>query len=331
MDMDSYLGRLYECLDYPGSRIAASLARPSSVSSALVSAKVIYPRRLEPDLLSVGKQMLITARQLYKRLRDSSLVVLDCRFELSNPNAGRSAYATGHVPNALYIDLEDDLSAPVNDTSGRHPLPSIDAISATLGRLGVTRQTSVVVYDAVNSGFAARAWFVLKWLGHKNAAVLDGGLAAWVAEGYELTREVRAVKPVSHYPADVKDDWVVRATAIEANLESKRFHLIDARGADRFSGASEPIDPVAGHVPGAFNRPFTENLTESGHFKRSEALRQEWEATGLTGEMVMMCGSGVTACHHLLAREVAGLKAGRLYAGSWSEWITDSSRPVALG
>lgn len=275
--------------------------------------------------------MLITAAQLYTRLTDSSLIVLDCRFELSNPNAGRSAYAAGHIPSALYIDLEDDLSAPIDETSGRHPLPAIDAISATLGRLGVTRQTSVVVYDAVNSAFAARAWFVLRWLGHKDVAVLDGGLAAWVAEGYELTQEVRAVESVSHYPADVNNDWVVQATTIEENIERKRFHLIDARGADRFSGASEPIDRVAGHVPGAFNRPFTENLTESGHFKRAAALRQEWEATELTGEMVMMCGSGVTACHHLLAREVAGLEAGRLYAGSWSEWITDPSRPVALG
>ncbi len=259
------------------------------------------------------------------------MVVLDCRFELSNPNAGRSDYAAGHIPNALYIDLEDDLSGPVNETSGRHPLPAIDAISATLGQLGVTPQTSVVVYDAANSAFASRAWFILKWLGHKDVAVLDGGLAAWVAEGHDLTQEVRAVDSVSHYPADVNNDWVVQAIAVEANLEGKRFHLIDARGADRFSGASEPIDPVAGHVPGAFNRPFTENLTETGHFKHAELLRQEWNATGLTGDLVMMCGSGVTACHHLLAREVAGLKAGRLYAGSWSEWIKDSSRPVALG
>ncbi|MEL6300443.1 MAG: sulfurtransferase [Pseudomonadota bacterium] len=274
--------------------------------------------------------MLISSKGLNTKFRNKQLVVLDCRFELSDPTAGRAAYASGHIPGALYIDLEDDLSAVIDETSGRHPLPATDDISATLGRLGVTPQTPVVVYDAVNSAFASRAWFILKWLGHKDVAVLDGGLASWVAEGYELTREVREIGPVNRYPADSNDNWIVEATEIEANLQSKRFHLIDARGADRFSGVSDPIDPVAGHVPGAVNRPFTENLTPTGRFKSAKQLRMEWELLVPEGETVMMCGSGVTACHHLLAREVAGLEAGRLYAGSWSEWIQDPSRPVAL-
>jgi thiosulfate/3-mercaptopyruvate sulfurtransferase len=276
---------------------------------------------------------LIEADALAAVTDPAGWVLLDCRFDLANPGWGEQVFLEGHLPGAQYAHLDRDLSGPVGPTTGRHPLPGPERLASRARSWGIGRDTQVVAYDQGNGMFAARAWWLLRWLGHERVAVLDGGLLAWSAAGGELTREI-----VTRAPGDLvarpDDARVVDADFVLGALAAGVIRLSDARAADRFAGHNETIDPVAGHVPGALNHPFARNLDERGRFLPAAELRRRWLET-LGGraahEHVAMCGSGVSACHNLLALEHAGLHGSRLYAGSWSEWIRDSSRPVAMG
>ncbi len=287
----------------------------------------------------MSQTTLITPRQLAKRLEDPDLAVIDCRFELGRPQWGRNAYAGARIPRALYADLDHDLSGPASASTGRHPLPAIDAIAARLGQWGIDRQVQVVAYDQGPGAYAARLWWLLRWLGHAKVAVLDGGLAAWQQEGLPLDTGSPADRgrPARRFEPQPDADWVVSSLELEGLLAKGRLAsadvvLVDARSAERFAGRNETIDPVAGHVPGARNHPFTDNLDAAGRFLDRGTLRERFAKTleGVPPDAaICMCGSGVTACHNLLALEVAGLQGARLYAGSWSEWIRDPKRPIA--
>jgi thiosulfate/3-mercaptopyruvate sulfurtransferase len=269
---------------------------------------------------------------------DPTLVLLDCRFDLGDPEAGRRAYLSGHIPGAHFADLNTDLSAAVGPKTGRHPLPDPQALAANLAAWDVHPDSQVVVYDEANGSFAARAWWLLRWIGHFGVAVLDGGYKAWLAADGPTAagEEGRAAHSLhaSLAPARVDGDAVVDAAQVTSLLRDPKYLLVDARAAERYAGTVEPIDAVAGHVAGAVNHPFAGNLTADGRFLPPEQLRQRWAAE-LGGrspaDVVAMCGSGVTACHNLLSLEVAGLHGAKLYAGSWSEWIQDPSRPIVRG
>lgn len=271
---------------------------------------------------------------LRAHLRDPGWCVFDCRFDLRDPGAGRRAYAEGHVPGARYADLDVDLAGPRGERGGRHPLPDPEAFARRLGRWGVGPQTQVVVYDDAGGAYAARLWWMLRWLGHEAAAVLDGGWGAWTQSSAPVETAAPPPRHAPSYPARARADWVVDAHALQAELAAGRCRLVDARSAERFRGDCEPYDPVAGHVPAARNHPYRRNLDGHGRFLPRAQLREAL-APCLEGcvpaQVVQMCGSGVTACHNLLAMELAGLAGARLYPGSWSDWIADPARPVARG
>jgi len=278
---------------------------------------------------------LICAEALASHIDDPKWVVLDCRHDLMNLAAGREGYAIGHLPQAVFADIENVLSGakhgPDGVFRGRHPLPQKEALAEALRAFGIDDDTQVVAYDAHGGMFAARLWWLLRWLGHEAVAVLDGGMAAWQATGQPLTTGV-ASRARGRF--SVRAPFVPTVTVQEVmdNLEHGRRIVIDARAADRFRGENETIDPVGGHIPGARNRFFKDNLQGDGRFKAAEQLREEFGALiGAPADAIMQCGSGVTACHNLLALEVAGLTGAALYPGSWSEWVGDSSRPVAKG
>jgi len=281
---------------------------------------------------------LIEPAELAAHTRDADWAVLDCRFELSRPDWGSSAYAQGHIPNAIYAHLERDLSGPVTSTSGRHPLPGPEAFAATLGRWGIDANVQVVAYDQGNGAYASRLWWLLRWVGHPRVAVLNGGFAAWQQAGSGVTQQAGVREPRDFIVRPPQGALVttveLERLLAEARLSSTERTLVDARSADRFAGQNETIDPVAGHVPGARNHPFQQNLDAQGRFLPSDTLRARWLET-LRGKApttaIAMCGSGVTACHNLLALEVAGLSGAQLYAGSWSEWIRDPRRAVERG
>jgi len=281
---------------------------------------------------------LISAPDLATALAPTSanlldLLVIDCRFNLGNTAAGETAWQQGHIPGALYAHLDRDLSGPKTGHNGRHPLPSTQAWQDTMRQWGITPDTQVVAYDDVGGMFAARLWWLLRWAGHAHVQVLDGGWPAWLAAG----GAVAAHKPPARTPSDIQiapqQAWVRSADEVQAHLKQPdQQTLIDARAPDRFKGENETMDPVGGHIPGARNRFFQLNLQPDGRFKPADQLRAEF--TSLLGEapldsVVHQCGSGVTACHNLLAMAQAGLADTRLYAGSWSEWCTDPTRPVA--
>ena len=274
---------------------------------------------------------LIDAAALGPLLHHPDVAVIDCRFDLARPEAGRAAYLAAHIPGARYASLDADLSAPVGPGTGRHPLPRPEDFARRLGALGVDNDTQVIAYDAGNGAFAARLWWMLRWLGHARVAVLDGGFAAWMDSGGAV---VAGETPGTdrRFAAQVDERaWVTTADVIAA-LRDPRRTLIDARLPERFSGAVEPLDKVAGHVPGARNYPFNLNLDDDGRFLAPAELRRRWlDFLGGAAPrgMIAMCGSGVTACHNLLALERAGLAGAALYAGSYSEWICDPGRPVA--
>ncbi len=265
-------------------------------------------------------------------------VIVDCRFELARPEWGAQTYAHSHIPGAVYAHLDRDLSGPVGPHTGRHPLPSLEKLAATLGRWGIDQRTQVIAYDQGNGAYAARLWWLLRWAGHRKVAVLNGGFAAWERASLPVSAEPSAREPRNFVPRSSRVGLVnvaelERLVASDA-LSSGRAVLVDARGADRFAGENETIDPIAGHIPGARNLPFTGNVDAQGRFLAAETLRHRWLQTlGTTPaqEVIAMCGSGVTACHNLLAMEIAGLGGARLYAGSWSEWIRDPARPLARG
>jgi thiosulfate/3-mercaptopyruvate sulfurtransferase len=276
---------------------------------------------------------LIQPAQLAHIAEGENVAILDCRHELGRPQWSDEAYAQGHIPCAIQAHLDRDLSAPVGPQTGRHPLPDVAKLAETLGRWGIDANVQVVAYDQGNGAYGARAWWLLRWLGHEKVAVLDGGFAAWQEAGLPISREPARRKPRTFTPR-IRDGASLTAAQVQQALASKSIALVDARGADRFAGENETIDPVAGHVPGATNRPFSRNLDARSRFLPADELRRQW--TQLLGsrpasEVVAMCGSGVTACHNLLALELAGLPGAKLYPGSWSEWIRDPARAVAKG
>lgn len=275
---------------------------------------------------------LVDAGALHRALGEDALRIVDARFALAEPAAGSLAYMQSHLPGAVYAHLDRDLSEVTKAGLGRHPLPDPDTFVRRLGEWGITPAHQVVVYDAGDGSMAAaRMWWMMKLLGHERVAVLDGGLAAWRELGFPETDVLPEPPQAPRYPAGFDVASIVSAEDVLGRLDEDSGWLFDARAAERFRGEVEPIDPVAGHVPGAVNRPFMLNLRD-GRFKPAAELREELLAL-LAGRdptsAVMMCGSGVTACHLLLAFEHAGLHGGKVYAGSWSGWISDPSRPVA--
>jgi thiosulfate/3-mercaptopyruvate sulfurtransferase len=281
---------------------------------------------------------LIDAADLLDLVGRSEVVVIDCRFDLADPEGGRRAYLAGHIPGSRYADLNRDLASPVTPTSGRHPLPTPEDFAATLQKLGIGNASQVIAYDDAGGSFAARAWWLLRWLGHTAVAVLDGGLTAWLAAGGELEKgEEKAVSRIpagGPIPSEPDTAAVIGTAEIAAFLSEPENLLVDARAAERYAGSVEPIDAVAGHIAGAVNHPFSSNLGPGGRFLPAAELRHRWEARlggTLPAHVAAMCGSGVTACHNLLSLEVAGLGGARLYPGSWSEWIRDPTRSVARG
>jgi thiosulfate/3-mercaptopyruvate sulfurtransferase len=280
----------------------------------------------------MNERTLIAAQALREMLdRGEPCVLLDCGFDLADPQAGARAYAQGHLPSAHYADLDRDLSAARTGTNGRHPLPSREVFAQTAARWGLRPGVAAVCYDDQGSTYAARAWWMLRWLGHRAAAVLDGGRSAWRDSGGVLSQAVPpdvsgppyALAPSSGMPT-------IDAGSLLASLG--RDMVLDARAGERFRGEVEPLDPVAGHIPGARNRFFRNNLGSDGRFLSADSLRAAFDAFGVEpGQVVHLCGSGVTACHNLLAMEHAGLAGSRLYPGSWSEWCADPARPVAQG
>ena len=281
-------------------------------------------------------QTLISASELKSRAQYLNVVVVDCRHDLTNPAYGREAYAAGHLPQASFAHLDELLSGPKTDAAGRfhgrHPLPDRQQFVQAMRDLGINNDTQVVAYDAHGGMYAARLWWLLRWIGHSDVAVLDGGMAAWQALGETLTSET----PAPAAPGNIQDlsslVKTVDAQALLDNLKSQTLQVVDARAPDRFRGENETIDAVGGHIPGAKNRFFKDNLQADGHFKSATQLREEWlSVVGDPQAAVMQCGSGVTACHNLLALEVAGLPGAHLYPGSWSEWSSDPQRPVATG
>jgi len=276
---------------------------------------------------------LISPEELARHLDDPTWVVVDCRWTLTDPAAGPAAHARSHIPGARYANLDDDLSRRPSPSDGRHPLPAAADFAARLGSWGVGNSTTVVAYDEASGAIAARLWWLLGWLGHDRRLVLDGGFAAWTAARLPVEARMPRWQPAHFVPRALADDSVVEAADLPA-LQAAGSLLVDVRAAPRYRGEQEPIDPVAGHVPGAVNRPGSVNIDANGRFRASEALRGELTEL-LAGrsprELIAMCGSGVTACQLLLALEVAGLDGAKLYAGSWSEWIRDPARPIATG
>ncbi|MEA3291539.1 MAG: sulfurtransferase [Pseudomonadota bacterium] len=282
---------------------------------------------------------LISAAELASHLDDPGWRVVDCRFSLADSELGRRHYDEGHLPGAVYAHLDDDLAAPVGATTGRHPLPAAAEMVSRLEQWGVSSgagesgdsDTQVVVYDDCGGAIAVRLWWMLRWLGHPAAAVLDGGYSAWLAAGLPVTQEAPQIES-GHFHVQPDDGRWCSVHELAGLLQRGECLLLDCRDSERYQGRVEPIDPVAGHVPGACNLPYIDNLDTHGRFKEPEVLRAMYESL-LDGrnpaEVVHMCGSGVTACHNLLAMEIAGLPGSRPYPGSWSEWISNPARLVA--
>jgi thiosulfate/3-mercaptopyruvate sulfurtransferase len=276
---------------------------------------------------------LVSCATLAAHLDDPDWRVFDCRHQLSDIEFGARAYAEGHLPGAFFMHLDRDLSSPMTGRNGRHPLPDPRVLADKLGAAGVSPATQVVVYDDAGGMVAGRLWWLLRWLGHDKVAVLDGGIGQWIKQGRPLTTDLPGSAPAVLVKTLAVCDSTLGADAVLANIDGGDLVLVDARAADRFRGENETLDPVGGHIPGARNRFFRDNLDADGLFRPAAELRREFLAL-LAGaepaQAVMYCGSGVSACHNLLAMEIAGLRGARLYAGSWSEWCSDAARPVAL-
>jgi thiosulfate/3-mercaptopyruvate sulfurtransferase len=276
---------------------------------------------------------LIDAEALAPLLGDRRLRLFDCRFDLARPESGRQRYQDEHLPGAAYADLNRDLSGAATATSGRHPLPASEAFAARLRDWGVNDDSYVVAYDDGNGMYAARLWWMLRWLGHDAVAVLDGGMRRWIELGLPTTDEV-PTPAAGNFVARPRPGLAVSADDVMAAGQDGTARVLDARAPERYRGEVEPIDRVAGHVPGARNHPFSLSLDEHGRFRAPASLRASLAASlgnVAPQNAIVYCGSGVTACHVLLAMEHAGLAGARLYPGSWSEWSSDAARPVATG
>ena len=280
----------------------------------------------------MGFTLLIDAFELLPHLEDGNWIVVDCRFSLDDTERGRRDYLKAHIPGAVYAHLDEDLSGKkLPGKTGRHPLPEIDSFAAALSSWGIGPHTQVVVYDDASGTMAARLWWMLQWAGHSNVALLDGGWASWVHSGLP-ERSGRETREPKHFELREAADAYMTTEQVQKIVADPRYVLLDARSGQRFRGEVEPIDPVAGHIPGAISAPCDENVTPEGRFLSPAILRHRFEnlVKSVPSENVICyCGSGVTAAHNILAIAQAGLGRVRLYAGSWSEWITDAARPIA--
>ena len=277
--------------------------------------------------------LLISTQELSEHLGDPSWIVIDTRHDLMDPTKGPKAYAESHIPGAFFMHVDDDLSAPKTGKNGRHPLPDLATFAAKINERGVAPGVKVVAYDDLSGNYASRLWWMLKWLGHDDVALLDGGWPKWMSEGRPVTKDVPKPRKGSFVPKPHLGE-TVDAAFVDRFKESPTITLLDARAAERFRGLKEPIDPVAGHIPGAVNRFWQMNLNPDGTFKAPQQLRAEYDqllGSADPSHVVHMCGSGVTACHNVFAMELAGLPGGRLYAGSWSEWVADPAHAIATG
>jgi thiosulfate/3-mercaptopyruvate sulfurtransferase len=272
---------------------------------------------------------LIDPSTLAPRLTDPNWIVIDCRFDLTNPARGEELYREGHIPGARYADLDRHLSGPKTGKNGRHPLPDSDVLSRTFSDLGISSTSQVVAYDADNGMYASRLWWMLRWMGHDAVAVLDGGLARWQREGHPVRGGVESSTPGTFKGAP-RPGWRLTVDEVAKDLGRVDRLLVDSRTADRYRGIGETLDPVGGHIPGAANYFYGQNLTAEKTFKDPDDIKTQWDPV-LKGrdprEVVVYCGSGVTACHNLLALEHAGIHGVRIFPGSWSEWSADPSRP----
>jgi thiosulfate/3-mercaptopyruvate sulfurtransferase len=275
---------------------------------------------------------IVSAADLAAHLDDDPhWIIFDCRHDLTETESGRQAYLRSHIPGARFINLDNDLSGPRTGRNGRHPLPDARRFCERLAAFGLSANKQVIAYDASGGCYAARLWWMLRWVGHANVAVLDGGWDAWLQAGSPVMAD-RPLIVAGAFTGAPHDAMAVDVAYLEAHLNQADVCVVDARGAERFRGENETLDPVGGHIPGAANRFFKLNLDPAGRFKPPAELRREF--TQVLGaaqppQVVHQCGSGVTACHNLLAMEIAGLSGSRLYPGSWSEWCSDPSRPVA--
>lgn len=276
---------------------------------------------------------IISAKDLFNNLNRPDWVFVDCRFDLADPSWGKEEYRALHIPGAVYAHTDEDLSGPKTQTSGRHPLPNPAEFCETMSRLGISNTTQVIVYDATSGSFAARLWFLLRFYGHTQVAVLDGGFTEWLKMNYPIETGEN-VNRRGNFTGVPDEKMIVTTPQVESAIGKDDWLLIDARAMERYTGAQETIDTKAGHIPGAINRFYGLNSNTEGTFRPSEALREEFTkiTRGITSEKtIVYCGSGVTSTHHLLAMAIAGLPQPRLYAGSWSEWIRDPNHPIATG
>ena len=276
---------------------------------------------------------LVSSATLNQNLDNPNWVVVDCRFSLANSDAGGYEYRHGHIPQARYVHLNNDLSSAITSFTGRHPLPDFTLLAKKMGAWGIANNSQVVVYDDAGGAFAGRLWWLLRCLGHNNVAVLNGGIQHWQRQGFTLTTALPSIKPTIFRPYLNTSNWL-SASQVENSLAQRAICLIDARNPERYRGEQEPIDAVAGHIPHALNRSFQLNLDSKGLFISAEQLIRHFKqliGTATPEQVVHYCGSGVTACHNLLAMEYAGLTGSKLYPGSWSDWIRDKNRPISAG
>ena len=278
-------------------------------------------------------QTIISVEDLNKNLNTQDWLIFDCRFILKDPEGGLKKFNQGHIPGAQYVDMDKDLASPMTSTSGRHPLPNPEELINKLQSWGVNNSSQIICYDDMSGAFAARMWWLLKWLGHNNIAVLDGGIEKWTAKNVPLETDTQQ-RAAGSFSGQANNDMWVNVEFVQKELEQDKINLLDARSVERFTAKDTKTDPVAGHVPGAMSYPFAENLSKQGVFLPSEELHKRFTpivSNPENKELINMCGSGVTACHNLLAMSIAELPMTRLFVGSWSEWIKDKSRPVATG
>ena len=275
----------------------------------------------------------ISAKELNDIIGNENVRVFDCRFSLKDPQGGLKSYQQGHLPQAQFADMDTQLSSPMTPTSGRHPLPMPEDFMQQLQAWGVNNDTQIIAYDDMKGAFAARLWWMMRWVGHENVAVLDGGMEKWTEAGYTLTQD-NVDFPAGNFTGAAKMEWLVDIDTVRSELEAGTITLIDARAADRFTAKDQQSDPVPGHIPGAKNLPFGGNLASDGLMKPSAEIKQRFDQIineNSEREVVNMCGSGVTACHNLLAQAIAGMPPMKIFIGSWSQWIRDPARPVATG
>ena len=274
---------------------------------------------------------IISADDLKNNLSNQNFIIFDCRCDIKDTGYGIKAYTEGHIPNSIFVDVDADLASEKTSTTGRHPLPDVNILSEKLSQWGFSNNKQAIIYDDAGGAFASRMWWILKWLGHDKAAVLDGALGGWMASGGKLTTE-NTIFERSTFTPSLRDEMHVQIKEVEDAQYKMDKLIIDARSKERYLGIKDPVDPVAGHIPGAISSPLGQNLDKKGHFKSAEELKHNFnKVIGETSssDIISMCGSGITACHNILALELAGISDVKLYVGSWSEWITDKSRPIA--